>query len=146
MSRIAQVIVFATYADEVMEPLCRFDDSRSWKGKFEPLGLFVGGWVIEFHRQGTRSGLLKHLESLAWPCPEQVQVLIHDEEDDCFGLWMMYDGALVEVQMPHVQRFHAPAPLTDEFSPSPGYLWRTDGRAEVPADFSTERQDPRPAW
>ncbi|MGY3684093.1 hypothetical protein [Streptomyces sp. TE33382] len=146
MSRIAQVIVFASYADEVMEPLSRPDESRSWKGEFKPLGLFVGGWVIEFHRQWTRSGLLKHLESLPWPRPEHVQVLIHDEEDDCFGLWMMYDGALVEVSLPRVQRFHAPAPLTDEFSPSPGYLWRTDGPVEIPAGLSTERQDLRPAW
>ncbi|MFD9392959.1 hypothetical protein ACFWBB_20275 [Streptomyces sp. NPDC060000] len=146
MSRIAQVIVLAKYADEVMEPLTRHDESRSWKGVFKPLGLFVGGWVIEFHRERPRSGLLKHLESLPWPNPEQVQVLIHDEEDDCFGLWMLYDGALVEVSLPRVQRFHPPAPLTYEYSPSPGFLWRTDGEAVVPTGFSTERQDPRPAW
>lgn len=104
------------------------------------------GTALEFDRQWTRSGLLTHLESLTWLRPERVQVLIHDEEDDCFGLWMMYDGALVEVPLPRAQRFQAPAPLTDEFSPSPGCLWRTDGPAEAPADFSTERQDPRPAW
>ncbi|MGW8767352.1 hypothetical protein ACWGN5_33165 [Streptomyces sp. NPDC055815] len=146
MSRIAQVIVLATYADEVMEPLTRPDASRSWQGVFRPLDLFVGGWVIEFYRQCTRSGLLKHLESLPWPDPRQVQVLIHDEEDDCFGLWMMYDGALVEVPLPHVQRFHAPAPPTTEYSPSPGCLWRTDGAFNLPAHLSAERQDPRPAW
>jgi len=32
MSRIAQVIVLAPYVDEVMEPLTRPDDSRSWQG------------------------------------------------------------------------------------------------------------------
>ncbi|MFG2989606.1 hypothetical protein ACGFZK_10025 [Streptomyces sp. NPDC048257] len=116
------------------------------RGRAEPLGLFVGGRVIEFFRQYTHSGLLKHPESLPWPHPEQVQVLIHDEEDDCFGLWMMYDGALAEEPHPGLQRFHAPARLTDEYSPSPGFLGRTDGGAKVPAGFSTERQDPRPAW
>lgn len=73
------------YADEAMEPLPRPDDSRSRQGHFEPLDLFVGGWVIEFNRVAPRSGLLRHLESLPWPDPGQVQVLIHDEEDDCFA-------------------------------------------------------------
>ncbi|MCL6292608.1 hypothetical protein [Streptomyces sp. 43Y-GA-1] len=146
MSRIAQVIVLATCADEVMEPLTRPDDARSWRGHFEPLDLFVGGWVIEFNRVEPRSGLLSHLESLPWPDPGQVQVLIHDEEDDCFGLWMIHDGKLVEVPLPRTQRFHAPAPPTGEFVPSPGYLWRTDTGNNVPAGLSPERQDPRPAW
>ncbi|WNO73380.1 hypothetical protein [Streptomyces sp. AM8-1-1] len=146
MSRIAQVIVLAAYEDEVMEPLTRWDDSRSWKGTFEPLGLFVGGWVIEFHRERPRSGLLKHLGSLPWTNPGGVQVLIHDEEDDCFGLWMIHDGRLVEVSLPRTQRFHSPVPSSDEFPPSPGYLWRTDTGSTVPADLSAERQDPRPAW
>ncbi|MCY0931682.1 hypothetical protein OTB20_36980 [Streptomyces sp. H27-H1] len=146
MSRIAEVIVLAMYADEVMEPLTQWDESRSWKGKFDKLGLAVDGWGMEFNRQNTRSGLLKHLESLPWPKPESVQVLIHDEEDDCFGLWMLHDGALVEVGLPRVQRYHRRAPDLDEFSPSPGYLWRTDTGVVVPAGLSTERSDPRPAW
>ncbi|MDX2645647.1 hypothetical protein PV341_19190 [Streptomyces sp. PA03-1a] len=146
MSRIAQVIVLATYEDEVMEPLTRSDGSRSWKGEFKPLGLFAGGWVIEFYRNWTRSGLLKHLESLPWANPGNVQVLIHDEEDDCFGLWMIHDGRLVEVPLPRTQRFYPPAPPTDDYSPSPGYLWRTDVGSTVPTKLSTERQDPRPAW
>ena len=146
MSRIAQVIVLATYADEVMEPLTRPDESRSWRGHFQPLDLFVGGWVIEFNRVGPRTGLLKHLESLPWPNPGHVQVLIHDEEDDCFGLWMIHDGRLVEVPLPRTQRFHSPAPPSDEYAPSPGYLWRTDAGSTVPAELSPEQQDPRPAW
>ncbi|MFE2018401.1 hypothetical protein ACFW9O_10220 [Streptomyces sp. NPDC059499] len=146
MSRIAQVIVLATYADEIMEPLTRDDDSRSWRGHFQPLNLFVGGWVIEFNRVEPRTGLLKHLESLPWPNPGQVQVLIHDEEDDCFGLWMIHDGRLVEVPLPRTGRFHSPAPPSQVYAPSPGYLWRTDDGSTVPAEFSTERQDPRPAW
>ncbi|MFJ4846926.1 MULTISPECIES: hypothetical protein [unclassified Streptomyces] len=145
MSRIAQVIVLATYEDEVMEPLTRWDDSRSWTGRFEPLGLFVGGWVIEFYSERPRSGLLEHLESLPWTNPGSVQVLIHDEEDDCFGLWMIHDGRLVEVPLPRTQRFHAPVRDNDN-APSPGVLCRTDADGAVPAHFSTERQDPRPAW
>ncbi|MFI9601412.1 hypothetical protein ACIHCX_16250 [Streptomyces sp. NPDC052043] len=144
MSRIAQVIVLAPNADEVMEPLTRPDDSRSWKGHFEPLELFIGGWVIEFNRVRPRSGLLRHLESLAWPDPASVQVLIHDEEDDCFGLWMMRDGVLAEVPIPGHRRLHPPAPMTHEFPPDPGLLWRTE--TAVPTGFSTERQDQRPAW
>ncbi|MEU0398293.1 hypothetical protein ABZ208_37235 [Streptomyces sp. NPDC006208] len=146
MSRIAQVIVLANFADEVMKPLTRPDASRSWRGEFEPLGLFVGGWVIEFHRMRPREGLLKHLASLPWPHPDSVQVLIHDEEDDCFGMWMMHDGELVEVPLPRTRRFHTPAPPTHEFPPSPGFLWRTDTDITIPEEFSSEPQDPRPAW
>jgi hypothetical protein len=144
MSRIAQVIVLAPYADEVMEPLTRPDDSRSWRGCFRPLELFIGGWVIEFERMRPRSGLLRHLESLAWPHPMSVQVLIHDEEDDCFGLWMIRDAVLAEVQLPGHRRLHSPAPTTEEFPPDPGPLWRAE--TPVPARFSTQRQDRRPAW
>ncbi|MFC5028668.1 MULTISPECIES: hypothetical protein [Streptomyces] len=143
---MAQVIVLALYADEVMEPLTRPDESRSWKGTFKPLDLFAGGWVIEYSRERPRSGLLKHLASLPWPNPGQVQVLIHDEEDDVYGLWTMQDGALVEVPLPGTQRYHSPAPPTDEFPPSPGYLWLADTELRPGADLSTERQDPRPAW
>ncbi|GAA1351668.1 hypothetical protein [Streptomyces beijiangensis] len=144
MSRIAQVIVLAPYAYDVMEPLTLPDDSRSWSGHFEPLETFVGGWMIEFDHVRPRSGLLRHLESLAWPNPTSVQVLIHDEEDDCFGLWMMRNGVLAEVPLPGHRRLHPPAPTTDEFPPNPGLLWGVE--AAVPTGFSTERQDPRPAW
>jgi hypothetical protein len=144
MSRIAQVIVLAPNADEVMQPLTRPDDSRSWRGCFKQLDLFAGAWVIEFERIRPRSGLLRHLESLAWPHPTSVQVLIHDEEDDCFGLWTIRDGVLAEVQLPGYRRLHSAAPATDEFPPDPGLLWQTE--TPVPAGFSTERQDRRPAW
>ncbi|MFD8749763.1 hypothetical protein ACFV0O_02060 [Kitasatospora sp. NPDC059577] len=147
MSRIAQVIVLAPYADEVMEPLTRPDDARSWQGCFEPLGLFAGGWVIEFHRMRPRSGLLRHLESLAWPHPASVQVLIHDEEDDCFGLWMMREGVLTEVPLPGHKRYYGRAPATDEFPPEPGLLWRPEtAETAVPGWVFPTPQDHRPAW
>ncbi|MFC9435738.1 hypothetical protein [Nocardia sp. NPDC057030] len=82
--------------------------------------------AIEFQRVRSRTGLLANLESLPWPFPESVQVLIHDEEDDCFGLWMLHDGKLVEIELPRTQRHYAPAPLSDEFAPEPGILVRTD--------------------
>ncbi len=48
-----------------------------------------------------------------------MQVLIHDEEDSCFGLWMMYAGKLVEVPLPHTERKRYPFSVT-------GVLSRTD--------------------
>ncbi|WP_405575383.1 hypothetical protein OG317_36055 [Streptomyces sp. NBC_01167] len=145
MSRIAQVIVLAPYADEVMDPLTRPDPSRTWQGHFTPLDTFVGGgWMIEFHRMRPREGLLRHLESLAWPNPGSVQVLIHDDEDDCFGLWMMQAGVLSEVPLPGHRRLHPPAPATHEYPPDPGLLWRTE--STIPTDYAAERTDPRPAW
>lgn len=131
MSRLAEVIVLAVGADDVMEPLTQDDETRTWRGRFVPIesqwGRSFGiGWATEFERMRPRSGLLRHLESLPRPYPESVQVLIHDQDDDCFGLWMIHDGRLVEVLLPHTERFHQPAPPTEEFPPDPGYLLRTE--------------------
>ncbi|MFD7610934.1 hypothetical protein [Streptomyces sp. NPDC059828] len=43
---------------------------------------------------------LKDLESLPWNEPACVQVMLHDQDDDLFGLWMFRGGALVEVGIP----------------------------------------------
>ncbi|MFC8343025.1 hypothetical protein [Streptomyces sp. NPDC057280] len=154
MSRIAEVIVLALgNSGQVMEPLLEYDDERSWKGKFVPVPSSLGAgtmysWASEFVRVGSRTGLLKHLESLPWDRPESVQVLIHDEEDDCFGLWMIHDGKLVEIELPRTVRLHDPAPETFEFAPSPGYLVRTDQHGEGWRSHQTPEhlRDPRPAW
>ncbi|WP_327415521.1 hypothetical protein [Streptomyces sp. NBC_01233] len=146
MSRMAQIIVLARYEDEVMEPLTRYDETRTWRGRFEQIpDWFVGGWYIEFYREGQRRGVLKDLESLPWNNPECVQVMLHDEEDDCFGLWMFRDGALVEVGVPGTERFHD-APPSWRTSPHPGVLFRTDlGRTDL--EHSPEHaQDPRLSW
>ena len=115
MSRFAEVIVIARDAEEIMEPLTRPDDQREWYQCFKPVyeryfdqrGISESAvcyiWVIQFFRLNW-TGLLSHLESLSWPDPTSVQVLIHDEEDDCFGLWMIYDGKLVEVPLPRTVR------------------------------------------
>lgn len=150
MSRLAEVIVLALDAHEVMEPLTRDDEERTWRGRFTPVdttwGTFNHGWAMEFGNMRPRSGLLKHLESLPWPRPESVQVLIHDEEDDCFGLWMIHAGKLVEVSLPHTRRFHDPAPENEDYPPKPGYLWRTDRGFDLPEQTPSGRRDQRPAW
>jgi hypothetical protein len=152
MTRNAEVVVLALYADEVMEPLTRGDVERSWRGVFVPIqgskwaGSFGVGWATEFERMRSRSGLLKHLESLPWPYPGSVQVLIHDQDDECFGLWMIHDGKLVEVPLPRTQRFHQPAPRNEDFPPDPGYLVRTDQGHILPEQTPEELRDPRPVW
>ncbi|WP_200307683.1 hypothetical protein [Streptomyces adelaidensis] len=147
MSRMAQIIVLARYEDEVMEPLTRYDEARTWRGRFEQIpGWFVGGWYIEFFRRSQRSGVLKDLESLPWNSPECVQVMLHDEDDDCFGLWMFRDGVLAEVEIPGTRRFHAAPPPWLADSPDPGVLFRT-GQGGTPAEHSTEHvQDPCLSW
>lgn len=151
MSRFAEVVVLALDAQEVMEPLTREDEARTWRGRFVPvqsqwIGSFENGWATEFERMRSRSGLLKHLESLPWPRPESVQVLIHDQDDDCFGLWMIHGGKLVEIRLPRTERFYDPAPPDDEFPPDPGTLRRTDTHAKLPTQTPKDRRDPRSAW
>ncbi|MFI6475278.1 hypothetical protein ACIBL5_34075 [Streptomyces sp. NPDC050516] len=101
-------------AEEVMGSLTRPDDNREWHQCFTRVddGMFDGNrmlsqecyaWGIQFIRLNWR-GLLAHLESLPWPDPHSVQVLVRDEEDSCFGLWMIYNGRLVEVPLPHTKR------------------------------------------
>ncbi|WP_327122079.1 hypothetical protein OG206_32105 [Streptomyces sp. NBC_01341] len=130
MSRYAEVIVLARRAEEVMEPLTRPDEDREWHQCFTRVDdyVFAGlgvrseecyAWVIQFIRHNW-TGLLAHLESLPWPYPWSVQVMIRDEDDDCFGLWMLYDGKLVEVPLPHTRRDPFRASLS-------GVLSRTDG-------------------
>ncbi|TXS54173.1 hypothetical protein [Streptomyces sp. t39] len=118
MSRYAEVIVLARNAESVMEPLTRPDPDRAWHQCFTRVddSVFDGNgsgsaecyaWVIQFIRHNWR-GLLPRLESLPWPDPHSVQVLVRDEEDDCFGLWMLYDGRLTEVPLPRTTRIHDP--------------------------------------
>lgn len=95
MSRDAEVIVLARWSDEVMEPLTLDDPERTWRGRFVPIAGQWGyefGWALEFEKMRARKGVLRHLESLPWPHPHTVQVLLRDQDDDCFGLWM-FQGA-----------------------------------------------------
>lgn len=135
MSRFAEVIVIAQEAEEVMRPLTLPDRERAWHECFQPITQrqFEGSehgsescfmWVAQFQRL-TWLGLLPHLESLRWPRPHSVQVLIHDEEDDCFGLWMIYDDRLTEVPLPRTTRSPFPGESVT------GLLLRSDARAEL---------------
>jgi len=121
MSRYVGVVVIARGADEVMEPLTRPDEDREWHQCFTRAEVGMSdAWTVEFIRRNW-DGLLGHLESLPWPRPETVQVLIGGEDDDCFGLWMLYGGKFVEVPLPHTRREHEGPDFT-------GYLTRTDAR------------------
>ncbi|MFC5785365.1 MULTISPECIES: hypothetical protein [Streptomyces] len=120
MSRYVGVVVIARGAREVMAPLTRPDDDRAWHQCFTPVEVGMSdAWTVEFVRHNW-DGLLPHLEALAWPRPETVQVPIGGEDDDCFGLWMMYGGRLVEVPLPHTLRHQDGYDFT-------GWLTRTDG-------------------
>ncbi|MFD6970424.1 hypothetical protein [Streptomyces sp. NPDC059949] len=138
MSRLAEIIVIAHEAEQVMEHLTQPDPDREWTQRFTRVdeGAFMADgsplhsrhptlqsercfmWVVEF-THSTWRGLLTHLESLPWPRPHSVQVLIRDEDDDCFGLWMLYDSRLVEITLPRTSR----KPFSDAVH---GVLSRTD--------------------
>ncbi len=94
----------------------------------------------------ARKGLLRHLESLPWPHPHSVQVLLRDQDDDCFGLWMFHEGRLVEVTIPRTERFHQPAPPNEDFEPDPGMLLRTDQNTPLPEQTPEAVRDTRSPW
>jgi len=148
MGMDSEVVVLALHAHEVMEPLTRYDASRSWFGRFEPIDALGGyGWAADFERPGNRTGLLRHLETLAWPFPGSVQVLTHDVDDECFCLWMLHDGAFEEVRLPRTRRFHLPAPASLDFPPHPGFVLRTDGTGTLPEQTPPHLRDQRrPDW
>lgn len=128
MSRVTDVIVCATIEEPAMEPLTRRDVSRDWHGAFALItgpdadrywvqagkGPGCDVWVGTFNHL-NRPALLADLERLPWSCPHAVQVLLREEEDDCFGLWTFIDGRLREVPLPLTRR-----------DPRTGMLTRTD--------------------
>lgn len=149
MSRDAEVIVLARWSNEVMEPLTQDDPERMWRGRFVPIAGHWGyefGWALEFEKMRARKGLLRHLESLPWPHPHTVQVLLRDQDDDCFGLWMFQEGRLVEVTIPRTERFHQPAPPNEDFEPDPGMLLRTDQDTALPEQTPEACRDTRSPW
>lgn len=95
--------MLARHADEVMEPLTRQDTERTWRGHFVPVAGQWGfdfGWASELGKERARAGLLKHLESLPWPYPGTVQVLLRDQDDDCFFTTTSTGGALRPLRDP----------------------------------------------
>ncbi|WP_198654207.1 MULTISPECIES: hypothetical protein [Nocardia] len=122
MSRFAEVVVLAREAMEVMEHLTVPAPEREWHQCFTPVddSVFEGTcngssdcylWVAQFYRRNW-TGLLAHLEGLEWPDPHSVQVMIRDEEDDLFGLWMMIDGHLTEIHLARTERLPDPESIT----------------------------------
>lgn len=114
LSRYAEVIVLARDAWPVMESLVSPDPDREWHQCFTSVddSVFEGScrgsgdcymWVAQFPR-ATWWGLLAYLEGLKWPDPYSVQVLICDEEDDCFGLWMLLGGKMTEIPLGSTER------------------------------------------
>lgn len=98
MSRDCEVIVIAFGAEELMAPLTQPDEQREWHQCFEPIP-GMDAWAIDFWRRNW-TGLLPYLEQMPWPFPYSVQVLLRDQDDDCFGLWMLHEGRLKEVPLP----------------------------------------------
>ncbi|MFI9103309.1 hypothetical protein ACIGXA_22580 [Streptomyces fildesensis] len=131
-----------------MEPLTRDDDTRTWRGKFTPIpDWFISGWHLEFFRWNQRRGVLADLEALPWKEPECVQVMLHDEDDDVFGMWMFQDGELVEVEIPRTKRIHHPPSYEGDIL-RPGTLWRTDSpKVQGLTGHAPEHeQNPRLSW
>ncbi|WP_351236430.1 hypothetical protein [Streptomyces sp. NPDC002133] len=100
---------------------------------------------LECYRMGQHRGVIADLKALPWNRPECVQVMLHDEDDDCFGLWIVQDGALVDVWIQRTQRVHVPPPSWWDDGPRPGSLWRTEGldAGARPAHSPEHEQDPR---
>ncbi|TXS53735.1 hypothetical protein EAO75_06165 [Streptomyces sp. uw30] len=118
MSRDCEVIVIAFGAREAMEPLTQPDERREWHQCFEPIP-GMDAWAIDFWRPNW-TGILLHLEQMPWPFPKSVQVLLRDQDDDCFGLWMLHEGRLREVPLPCTVR------EADDVAPLGSRLTRTD--------------------
>ncbi|WP_211364345.1 hypothetical protein [Micromonospora palomenae] len=148
MSRFAEVVVLAADAHEVMAPLTHDNDgTRPWNNTFVPIesqwpGTFGRGWAAEFTHRHHWAELLEYLQALPWPRPETVQVLIHDEEDDCFGLWMLYDGKLIEVPLPRTERYIEQSPPSGSCSSDISYLHRTDSALPTPNMPTVHRPTP----
>ncbi|MFC5802156.1 hypothetical protein [Streptomyces formicae] len=109
MSRYTEIIVLARGAEKVMEALTRpnGDFTRVDDGMFDGSQMPSDDcytWVAQYVRQRAWEGLFGQLESVPWPDPWSVQVLLRDEDDDCFGLWMLHDSKLTEVPLPRTRR------------------------------------------
>ncbi|MFB7397799.1 hypothetical protein [Streptomyces sp. NPDC056191] len=61
---------------------------------------------------------------------------------------MFQEGRLVELTIPGTERFHQPAPPTDDFDPDPDpcTLVRTDQWTLLPVQTPAAFRDTRPPW
>lgn len=113
MSRTTDVLISADAQEAAMAPLTHRDRGRGLSGAFALItgpdadryrvqdgkGPTSDIWVGTFNHL-DRPALLADLEQLPWTCPHTVQVLVRDDQDDCFGLWTLVDGRLREVPLP----------------------------------------------
>jgi hypothetical protein len=128
MSSVTSVLVLASGEIVAMRPLTRLDvvPQREWSGSFTSLtdgdtgrrwisdGKGPAGdvWAGAFNHL-NRPALLRDLAELPWEEPDQVQVLIFGEDDECWGLWMITNGQLQEVVLPGAVRVPWQLPARD---------------------------------
>ncbi|URN11143.1 hypothetical protein LUW77_01590 [Streptomyces radiopugnans] len=128
MSDFTDVLLLFNYLeDEAMEHLVELDLPGADDGGFRrvsadhPLGHWGGRAGAECH---VVAGTFDHLntvrlrrllQTVPWKCPHGVQLLLHNENDAIFSLWMLVDERWVEVPLPRTARH-----------PSQGHLRRTD--------------------
>jgi hypothetical protein len=131
VSNVTSVLVLAYGECVAMRPFTRLDVTREreWSGAFTSLtdgdtgNLWVKNgkgpecdvWAGAFNHL-NRPALLRDLGALPWEQPDQVQVLIFGQDDDCWGLWMFNDGQLQEVKLPGAIR----VPLKNSMSDGEG--------------------------
>lgn len=48
--------------------------------------------------------LREAVRTLPWVCPHAVQLLVHNENDALFGMWVLLDGHWAEVPIPRTHR------------------------------------------
>lgn len=118
MSWVANVILTTDLMDEV-----RGDELSQWLREQAPTRHGAGHGVGGLARTATWGGwknpectvftgvlnhadvdaVVRHVERMPWAYPEFLQLLIRDQEDVFFRLWMFRFGRLVELTPPHPQ-------------------------------------------
>jgi hypothetical protein len=113
LSNVTNVMVLAFGEALAMSPVVESDEERVWNGRFNNVTTgaanqlwIVNGkgpecdvWVAALNHL-RRLALLQDLSSLSWETPHMTQVLIRGQDDDCWGLWMIQAGVLVEIALP----------------------------------------------
>ncbi|MFD6655141.1 hypothetical protein ACFWEB_08265 [Streptomyces parvus] len=138
MSNFTDVVLLFSYLeDAVMEEIVRIDPFLTG---LHPRGLKrVSGDEQLGHWGGTPRGaechvvagtfnhldaeeLRRTLRALPWRCPHAVQLLVHNENDAVFGMWMLLDGDWTEVSLPRTMRQEAGGHLQRTDCPDDEYL------------------------
>ncbi|MGQ4727928.1 MULTISPECIES: hypothetical protein [Streptomyces] len=131
------ILLFSYLEDAVMEEIARLDPVLTG---LHPRGLKrvsgdeqLGHWGgnprgAECH---VVAGTFNHLDAeklratlrtLPWKCPHAVQLLLHNENDAAFGMWMLLDRDWAEVPLPRTVRDGAGGHLRRMDCPDGEYL------------------------